>query len=118
MAVIIFKIVEHYGKEVLVLFKFFGFQLEITVVTAGKQILTCYVTVVPNFVIFVGKWVVTVEAGSGCSMSPPVDVGHAGHGNLFGQNVVEDFSFCHYVLIKVGHDIGTAVYCGKGLILW
>ena len=117
MAVIIFKIVEHNGKEVLAFLTFFGFQLEITVVTAGKQILTCYVTVVPNFVIFVGKWVVTVEAGSGCSMSPPVDVGHAGHGNLLGQNVVDDFSFCHYVLVKVGHDIGTAVYCGRGLIL-
>ena len=65
--IVIFQIVEDYGKEVLVAVAICAGQLrlEITVVTAGKVELTREVTVVTNFPISVSEGVFTIVADGG-----------------------------------------------------
>jgi len=50
-------------------------------------------------------------------VSPPVVVGHIRKRNLLGENFAYCFTLRGNVVIKVGHNVRTAVYCGRGLIL-
>jgi len=65
--IVIFQIVEDYGKEVLVAAAMCPgrFQLEITIVTAGKEELTREVTVVTNFSVIVIELSFTIVADGG-----------------------------------------------------
>ena len=67
VSVVIFQIMEDYGKEKLVAAAMCPsrFKLEITIVTTGKEKLTCEVIVMTDFPITVIKWMFTVVAGCG-----------------------------------------------------
>ena len=67
VGIVIFQIVEDYGKEVLVAAAMCPgrFQLEITIVTAGKEELTREVTVVTNFSVIVIELSFTIVADGG-----------------------------------------------------
>jgi len=65
--IIIFQIMEDYGKEKLIAAAVCPgrFQLEITIVTAGKEELTREVIVVTDFPVTVIEWLFTVVADGG-----------------------------------------------------
>ena len=67
VGIVIFQIVEDYGKEVLVAAAMCPgrFQLEITIVTTGKEELTREVTVVTDLPISMSEGLFTVVAAGG-----------------------------------------------------
>ena len=107
MSIVVFQIVEDDGKEVLVTVTMCRgrFQLEITIITTGKEELTCEVTMVTDLPISVSEGLFAIVADGGVGVLWLLLGSKWFHWEV-GDMFVE---FWHYALV--------AVYGGRGAIL-